>query len=199
MTRAPFLLVLAVLLGMLAGPVQAQAPVFQNRAPVPAIPAPAALPTAAGIDRLFAVAVMQGHAAEMDMADLALRRGRADEVRGYAAKMMAEHRGLMAEMSPVLRRVLRGAAVQPRLAAPDALALHHLAAVPPADFDQLYLLQQIGDHLAALSAFLTEVDNGADGPLKMIARKWTPTVQAHLELAVDLSRHVGGESPFKSP
>jgi predicted aldo/keto reductase-like oxidoreductase len=27
---------------------------------------------------------------------------------------------------------------------------------------------------------------------------WLPSIQAHLELAVDLTQHIGGASPFKS-
>jgi predicted outer membrane protein len=59
-------------------------------------------------------------------------------------------------------------------------------------------MQQIGGHLAALTAFQTEADNGTDPQLKALARKWLPSIQAHFELAVDLTQHVGGASSFKS-
>ena len=194
---APALLGAALLLWQ-AGTPSPQAPVRQNRAPVQASPAPVHEPASASVDRLFALAAMQGNNAELDMAQLALRRASANEIKSYAGKMIAEHEGMMQEMMPALRRVLRANAPPQRLAAPDALAYRHLEAVPPVDFDQAYAMQQIGDHLATLTAFQTEADNGTDPQLKQVVRKWLPTIQAHLELAVDLTRHIGGSSPFKS-
>jgi putative membrane protein len=147
---------------------------------------------------MFALGATQGNDAELDMARLALRLGTANEVKGYAGKMIAEHEGLMREIQPVLSRILGSAGAPERLAAPDALALRHLESVAPVDFDQAYAMQQIRDHLAALPAFQTEADNGTDPQLKALARKWLPFIQAHLELAVDLTQHIGGASPFKS-
>ena len=168
----------------------------QNRAPVPAEPAPLHQPSSAEVDRLFALAAMQGNNAEMDMAELALKRGSANEIKQYAGKMIAEHKGLMDEMMPALQRVLGNSPAE-RLAPADQLAMRHLEAVKPVDFDQIYVMEQIGGHLATLTAFQTEADNGTNAQLKELARKWTPTIQAHLELAVDAAKHVGGASPFK--
>jgi len=181
-----------------AGPPPAQAPTTENRAPVPVQPPPASEPAEPGVDKLFAVAAMQGNAAEIDMANLAMRRGTANEVKMFAGMMLADHGGMMREMLPALRRVLGAAAPPQRLAPPDALAMRHLEAVPAVDFDQSYVMQQIGDHLATLAAFQTEADNGSDPQLKALARTWLPTIQSHLELAVDVTKHVGGSSPFKS-
>lgn len=179
-----------------AGPPSPQAPMKENRAPVPAPPAPMQEPQSADVDRLFAVMFTQGNNAEMDLAELALQRGRANEVLGYAGKMIAEHKGMSEEMMPVLQHVLTTPPAT-RLAPQDDLAKRHLEAVKPVDFDQLYTMTQIGGHLAMLTAFQTEVDNGTDPQLKQLARKWMPTIQAHLELAVDTAKHVGGSSPFK--
>ncbi len=169
----------------------------QNRAPVPVEPAPMKHPTFAAVDHAFAIAALQGDNAEIDMAQLALKRGTANEVKGFAGKMMAEHEGLMNDMHPALERMLGTGARPERLAPADTLALRHLEAVGPVDFDQAYAMQQIGDHLAALTAFQAEAENGTDAQLKGLARKWLPTIQAHLELAVELTQHIGGASPFK--
>jgi predicted outer membrane protein len=42
-----------------------------------------------------------------------------------------------------------------------------------------------------------KADDGTDPQLKELARTWLPTIQAHLELAVFLARHVGGSSPLR--
>ena len=189
------LLALAALLAQ-AGQSAPPAPMTQNRAPVPAPPAPMKHPTSPDVDRTFAIAAIQGNNAELDMAQLALKRGRANEVKGFAQKMIAEHEGLMKEMSPVLNRVA-GSPSPERLAPADILATRHLESIDAVDFDQAYAMQQIGDHLAALTAFQAEADNGSDAELKALARKWLPSIQAHLELAVDLTQHIGGSTPFK--
>jgi len=176
---------------------QSPPPMTQNRAPVEVQPAPMKYQTFASVDRTFAIAATQGNNAEMDMAQLAMKRGNND-VKGYAAKMISEHGGLMKEMQPVLQSVLGGNPPAERLAAPEELAMRHLESVSPVDFDQAYAMQQIGDHLATLTAFKTVADNGTNPQLKELARKWLPSIQAHLELAVDLTKHIGGSSPFKS-
>ena len=189
-------LFLVVLILAQAGPVPSQAPMKENRAPVPAPPASIQQPESADVDRAFAVAFIQGSNAEMDLASLVAQRATANEVKGYGAKMLAEHKGMSDEIMPVLQRVLSAAPAQ-RLAPADELAFKHLQAVKPVDFDQQYIVSQIGGHLTMLTAFQAEAENGSDAQVKELVRKWTPTIQAHPELAVDIAKHVGGSSPFK--
>lgn len=189
-------LLLSLYLLVQAGPVPSQAPMKQNRAPVPAQPAPLQQQQPPGVDRLFAIALIQGTNAEMDAAALASERATANEVKGYAAKMIAEHKGMSDELMPALQKLL-GSVPPERVAPADQLAIEHLRAVKPVDFDQEYVMTQIAGHLAMLTAFQTEADNGSDQQIKEMVRKWTPTIKAHLELAVDTAKHVGGSSPFK--
>ena len=189
------LVALVLLLAQVAAP--PPAPLTQNQAPVPRQPAPFAIPPVPGVDRVFAVAAIQGNNAEIDMAQMALKRASSPEVKNYAQKMMSEHMGLADDVTPVFMRLLARPPGE-RVTPPDALAITHLATIPDVDFDQVYALQQVGDHLATLTAFRTEADNGTDPQLKALARKWLPTIQAHLELAVSLTRHIGGASPLRS-
>ncbi|MBV8812110.1 MAG: DUF4142 domain-containing protein [Acidobacteriaceae bacterium] len=189
---------LVVILALLAqaGTPPPPVPMKENRAPVAAQPAPGKEQESAEVDRLFAAVAIQGSNAELDMAELAVQRGSANEVKGFASKMIAEHKGLMDEMMPVLQHVPTSSSSE-RLSAADQLAMLHLQAVKPADFDQLYIMGQIGGHLQMLAAFEAEAENGTDPQLKELVRKWMPTIQAHLQLAVDTAKHVGGASPFK--
>ena len=189
-------IVLLLALFAQAGPPPPQTPMKENRAPVTVEPGPMQETESADVDRLFAIAAIQGSNAEIDMAELALKKATANEVKGYAGKMIAEHKGLMDALMPALGNVLINPPAE-RLAPVDQLAMRHLEAVKPVDFDQLYVSTQIGGHLATLTAFQTEADNGTNARLKEVVRKWTPTIQAHLELAVDLTKHIGGASPFK--
>jgi len=161
-------------------------------------PPPPPEPALGGIDRTFALVALESNHAEIVMAQLALQRSSVDEVRGFAQKMIAEHTALGNALQPGLLRAL-GASSPPRQLSPsDTLTYRHLQSVSETDFDQEYMQAQIAGHLATLAAFQTEAENGTDARLKALARHWAPTIQSHLQLAVSLTNHVGGASPFKS-
>jgi predicted outer membrane protein len=164
----------------------------------PMTPAPAAMQQneAPGIDRTFALAVIQGDNAEREMAALADRRSSVPEVRQFAHKMTTEHAGLADALMPDVMRV-RGSAPPDSMTAPDQLALAHLQTISEVDFDQTYATQQVGDHVEMLTVFRTEADSGSDQRLRVLARKWLPTIESHLELAVALARHIGGSSALR--
>jgi putative membrane protein len=170
--------------------------VVQNVAPVPLSRPPSTLPALQGIDKTFALTALAANRAEILMARLALQRSNVNEVRGFAQKMLAEHGALAESMGAALRRAA-GSAEPRELSGPDALTYRRLQVVPDADFAQQYLIAQVGAHLATSSAFQTEADDGADPQLKALARRWLPTIQAHLQLALFLTGSIGGASPFK--
>ncbi len=168
----------------------------QNVAPVSA-PAPPSVraPKLTAVDDAFAVAATQGNDAELAAARLALERSHSGAVIAFARQMLVDHGMISAEGAPLLKRHL--ASPPAHLNAPDTLAMRYLGALPPVDFDQQYALLQIGDHLATQTAFATEARDGKDVALRAFAQKWLPTIGAHLELAVMLVKHVGGDTPFK--
>ena len=168
----------------------------QNRAPVPATPAPTKYTESPAIDHTFAIAATQANNAELDMANLALKHAHAGEAVSFAKTMIEEHEAMMKEFQPVISRLLPSPPAE-RLAPADDLAFQHLQSVSAVDFDQEYLLGQVAGHLATMTVFQTEADNGTDPQLKELVRKWLPSIKSHLELAVDLTKHIGGSSPFK--
>ena len=194
---APLLFAVTLLGQAVTVPPQ-RAPLTENRAPVPVAPPPGApMAPAMRVDRLFATAANDSSNAEIAFAKLALARSHTDEVKSYARSMISEHEGLMAALLPRLTSVM-GKTPPHELSAPDALTYYRLQHVPDVAFDQTYVLTQVAGHLVTLGAFQTESEDGADAALKKTVKQWTPTIQSHLELAVDITRHVGGENPLKS-
>jgi putative membrane protein len=160
---------------------------------VPAARTPLAAQPKLDVDALFLRAAMQGNAGEIDLAQLALQRSTVLEVRGFAQKMIDEHTqlgGRLAEAAP------HAAAPAERDNPIDRLALERLAGLSAVDFDQQYLLQQIGDHLATIDVFDAEARDGRNPALKGFAADQLPELRAHLALAVDEVKHVGGDTPF---
>jgi putative membrane protein len=147
------------------------------------------------IDRDFVVAATTGGESEIAQAKLALEHSDVDEVRGYATKMIEEHTTIAKELAAA--RGVRTGATMP-LPPAEQLALAHLRGDPLAQtFDEDYALQQVGGHLAALTAFNVEAKSGTNPKLRAFAAKWIPTIQAHLDLAVTLAKHTAGDSPLR--
>lgn len=144
------------------------------------------------VDALFPVLAAQGGNGEIALGRLALARGNALEVRGFAQKMIDEH----TEMAADLARVAPGPPPREPLNAPDRLALERLRSLPAADFDRQYVVQQIGDHLATIGIFETEARLGRDAALRAFAERSLPTLRAHLQLAVVETKRIGGDTPF---
>ena len=169
----------------------------QILAPVPA-PTPPSVhpPQSSSVDDAFAIAATQGNEAELVAARLALEHSSSDDVKGFAKTMLAEHGMLGMEGMPLIKPHLMHPPAP--LAPPDVLAMAYLKTLPPVDFDQQYAMLQVGDHLATATAFATEARDGRDPSLKAFAKKWLPAIQAHLQLAVALVKHVGGDTPFKN-
>ncbi len=168
----------------------------QNTAPISA-PAPpsAPSPALASVDAAFAIAFVQGNTAEVKTAQLALTRTQSDEIAAFARQMILDHDTIASEGMPVVRRHL--AHPPESVDAADVIALLHLANLSAVDFDQQYALTQIADHLSTQTAFTAEARDGKDPELRAFAAKWLPTIAAHLELAITLVKHIGGDTPFK--
>ena len=169
----------------------------QNTAPVKmTMPPSVHPPQLAVVDHDFAIAATQGNAGEIAAANLALAHTQSDDVKAFARQMLTDHGSIGMEGKPVIAPHLHVAPIA--LAPGESLALKYLASLAPVDFDQQYAMLQIGDHLATATAFATEARDGKDPALKAFAKKWLPTIQAHLQLAVALVKHVGGDTPFRN-
>ncbi len=188
MIRATFFL--AAALALLGADAQNMDPVT---APVP--PAERS-PQLAAVDDAFAIAATQGNDAEIDAARLALVRSSTDDVKSFARLMLHDHGEIGSEGKPLIAPHL--AHPPARLAPPDVLGIDRLAHASPVEFEQQYAMLQIGDHLAAEGAFAAEARDGKDPALRAFAKKWLPTIEAHLQLAVSMVKHIGGDSPFKN-
>jgi putative membrane protein len=153
----------------------------------------AAPPPGPDVDATFLLLARQANAAEIDMARLALRRSNADEARNFAQDMIADH----SQIAEALDAIAPPAHDAPRESEAARLATLRLGDIPAAGFDQQYLLQQVGDHLAAVSLYSTEADEGRNRQLRAFAGHELGMLQAHLQLAVDDAARIGGSSPFK--
>lgn len=124
-------------------------------------------------------------AADSDMYEvvsskLALTKSRNASTRNYAQTMTRDHTATTKTLMAALRNNDR-TIVKPsmRLSAENAAKVTLLRRAPRADFDTLYMQQQMDSHKAAWSLHKGYALNGTDAALKQVASTAVPVVEAH--------------------
>ncbi|HEX8534264.1 MAG TPA: DUF4142 domain-containing protein [Allosphingosinicella sp.] len=146
----------------------------QVDAGIPSMPAPVYMESAASGD-LF----------EIESSRLALARSRNPEVRSFAQMLIGDHNRMSNEMMMAAERAgLRPP--PPRMLPRHADMLARLQSAGPADFDRAYKAEQIAAHEEALNLHRTYAENGDLPPLREVAARAVPIIEAHLAHAQQL-------------
>lgn len=166
-----------------ASALAASAPAFAQ--PSPSNPPPPSRPTTAAMP--FLMLAGESDLFEITSSQVALQKSRDPQVRRFAT-MLIEHHTQTTNVA--LDRAKRaGLTPPPAVLGPQKRALiEELQGAPPAQFDRVYLRQQVPAHEEAL-AIHTAYARGGDTPqLRNAAEAAIPLVTQHLEEARQLSR-----------
>lgn len=128
-------------------------------------------------DRTFLTEVAQGNAAEIQMAQLALKKTESAGVRKAAQTILKDH--LAAGKSLVTLARKRGLSLP---AGPDSLHKGTYASLSKAsgkDFDNQYVSAQMQDHKATIDLFKREIKQSSDAGIRTFARRTLPHLQVH--------------------
>ena len=158
----------------------ATSPVALAQTPPPPPPADAktaAMPyvMAAGMSDLY----------EINSSQVALQKSQTPAVRRFASMLIKHHQ---ATTAATLRAATKaGLTPTPPVLDPGATAsINELQSAPAADFDRLYIGQQIPAHQAALDLHRSYSTGGDQAPLRMSAKAAVPIVKRHLDAAMKL-------------
>lgn len=175
-------------------------------------PVPPATPTIPGTgqnqtqlssaDRKFINEAASGGMAEVQLGQLALKRGSSDAVKQYAQHMIDEHTRVNKELMAI--------ASQKGVTPPKAIAPKHekvrakLSKLSGKSFDQAYMKEAgIKAHTEQAALFQRQAEQGQDPDLKAFAAKTLPAVQEHLKEAQAMtgstSPSMMNSSPSPSP
>jgi putative membrane protein len=166
--------------GMLPGTVQKE----------PGVPAPHQANTQ---DRLFALLAAAGGLAEVDAGKLAQQKGQNNAVKEFGGRMVRDH----SQANDQLGAIAKAAGI-PLPAEPDAeykakrTALEKLSG---AQFDLVYMQNQVVDHQKTATLLQWEISFGQDADLQRFAAAALPTVLAHLQLAQNVLAQLTGQAP----
>jgi putative membrane protein len=103
--------------------------------------------------------------------------------------MVIDHTALGNEAQPVIAKA--GKTPPSDLDQRRQGLLDNLRAAASADFDRIYINQQVAAHKETLTLLSGYAQNGDDAGLKDLATKATPKVQGHLDKAQSLQAKLG--------
>lgn len=118
---------------------------------------------------------------EIRAAHIALQRSQSDTVRQFANDMIQQHSQSTAILTQAANQA--NVPVNSRLDRSHRAMLIRLERAPAADFDRIYMNQQLTAHMDAASLHQGYAQSGDNPALQQAAQQISPTVQQHLNLA----------------
>jgi putative membrane protein len=159
----------------------------------PGVPAPNHANTQ---DRLFALLLAAGGAAEVDFGRLAEGKAQNEAVKQFARRMVQDHTKANGELASLAN------AAQIPLAGeldPDQKDMRaKLVSLTGAAFDLNYMQGQVIDHQKTVILLQWEIGQGQDAPMQQWASATLPVVLGHLEMAKNLLAELAAQSPQAS-
>lgn len=139
-------------------------------------------------DKKFLKDAAMGGLTEVELGKIAVQKASSDAVKQFGQKMIDDH----SKANEHLKHVAK----QESISVPEELDSKHrsrvdkLSKLSGADFDKAYMKDQLKDHQQDVREFQLEAQNGTDPNVKGFAVKTLPTLQAHLNMAKDISKEV---------
>jgi putative membrane protein len=132
-------------------------------------------------DKLFVRQAMLGNQAEVELGQLASKKGTSAPVREFAKRMVDDHN----KSADQLRSLARGVNgnVSKQLDPEHQTIREKLQKTASKDFDVAYIGSMIQDHQRTASLLQWQITSGQSEPLKKYAADTLPVVMAHLEMA----------------
>lgn len=124
---------------------------------------------------------------EIESSRLAADKAQDAKVKQFAKMMVADHTKTTNELKTIAASLQPAVTVQPTLPPDMQSNLDALKNASGADFDRLYVGQQIPAHQQALALHQSYAQNGQEPQLKTFASKTSQAVQRHLTEAQQLA------------
>jgi putative membrane protein len=134
----------------------------------------------------FATAVAASDLYEIESGRLAARKGSSAQVKEFAGRLLTDHKKSTADLKDAAAEA--NVMVNPALDAEKQAMVDHLEAASGAEFDRLFLKQQMTAHQKALTLLQSFARDGDAEPLKTFASKASGLIERHIEHLNGISR-----------
>ncbi|SFR97030.1 DUF4142 domain-containing protein [Sphingomonas jatrophae] len=169
---------------LLGAPLMAQTP--------PPPPPPEAMTTAAP----YVDAAGRSDLYEINSSQIALQKSQDPKVQAFARMLIQHHQKTTAATMKAASKA--GLTPPPPALDPGATAsINELQSASPADFDRIYLAQQVPAHQAALNLHQSYAQGGDQAPLRTSAKSAVPIVKKHLDQATKMQAGGGAHGGHK--
>jgi putative membrane protein len=128
---------------------------------------------------------------EIESAKLAQEKARNADVKAFARMLAADHEKSTAELKAAAAKAQPAIAIAPAMDAGQQANIQALRATSGADFDKLFISQQIPAHEKALGLVQGYASAGDIQALKQHASKVAGPIQRHLDGAKELQGTIG--------
>jgi putative membrane protein len=122
---------------------------------------------------------------EIEAGKLAQEKGSSQAVKDFGAMMVKDHTASSSNLKGAVGKNPK-LMLSPQLTSAQQTRLDQLTAATGSRFDQIYSIQQVGAHEAALGLLKDFATSGTDEPLRDFAGKTAPVVEHHFEEAKKL-------------
>lgn len=125
---------------------------------------------------------------EIEAGQLAAEKATNGDIKAFGQMLATDHRRSSEELKAAAGQLSPAASPPTALPADKQAKIDALKAANGAQFDRLFLTQQVEAHTATLDLLQAYASGGDAEPLKGFAAKAAPVVQAHLEKARSLQQ-----------
>lgn len=139
-----------------------------------------------GADTAFVMKAAVGGMTEVASANVALTNAASDRVKSFANMMIADHSKANNELMTLVSG--RGVTLPASLPADKQKHVDAMQAMKGKAFDSHYMSMMVNDHKTTVALFEKEASSGADADLKAWAAKTLPTLKAHIDSALAISK-----------
>lgn len=130
-------------------------------------------------DSIFAAKAAEGNLAEIEMGNIALKKGRSKQVKNFGLMMIKDHGKANTKLIAIA--AAKKLALPTKPGADEQKMLAELAQKSGNDFDKLYVSMMIDDHKTDVSDFTIATTKIQDPDIKVYAKKTLPVLQKHLD------------------
>lgn len=141
--------------------------------------------TVSSADRKFFTLLAQANADEVEAGKVALLASNNANVKSFAQQMIDDHGAALKQISTLAAR--KNIDVPSVPDEKHQQGIERMRNLAPADFNSQYVKSAVEDHRATLDLLSKIQAKAKDQDLKTLAQKMAPTVQGHLNMAMNLN------------
>ena len=145
-----------------------------------------------GGDLAFMNAAAPGGMAEVEMGRLAAKQAESNEVKQFAARMIADHTKAGDELKQLAQQ--KKVMLPPEVSPAHKETMAKLSKLNGAEFDRAYVMAMVADHEKDVTAFAATAKGAVDADLKAYAAKTLPTLEVHLQMIRDIAAKMGDKA-----